>query len=123
MSDMQFCEAHVRAVKAETDLLGISFSIGEEEFAELGRSVLIDVGTEKSELLVSNRLRTYPFRGLNTMPTSTQMTGASFPAVSLAKVRNEQQQRWNRSWLHRRSNRLASEGDRPQKRSKDIVSE
>jgi hypothetical protein len=29
MSDMQFCKAQVRAVKAKTELLGISFSIGE----------------------------------------------------------------------------------------------
>jgi hypothetical protein len=29
MSDMQFCKAQVRAVKAKTDRLGISFSIGE----------------------------------------------------------------------------------------------
>ena len=29
MSDMQFCKEQVRAVKAKTDRLGISFSIGE----------------------------------------------------------------------------------------------
>jgi hypothetical protein len=32
MSDMQFCKAQVRAVKAKTDCRGISSSIGEGEF-------------------------------------------------------------------------------------------
>jgi hypothetical protein len=50
--------------------------------------VLIDVDDEKSELLVNNRLRTNPFRGLSTTPISIQMTEASVPAVSAEKVHN-----------------------------------
>jgi hypothetical protein len=48
--------------------------------------------------------RTYPFRGLNTMPTSTQMTGASFPVVSVARVLKLQQRRWSSGLLYRRQN-------------------
>jgi len=91
MSDMQFCEAQVRAVKAKTESLVIRFRSAKRNFAEPGQSVLIDVGTEKSELLVNNRLRAHPLRGPDTTPTSTQMMKASFPVVSVAKVRNVQQ--------------------------------
>jgi len=49
--------------------------------------------------------------------------GSSFSAVSVAKVLNVQRPKWNRSWLRRRPNRLASEGDGPPTRSKVIVSE
>jgi hypothetical protein len=83
---------------------------------------LIHVDTEKSELLVNNRFASYSFHGPNTTPTSTQMTAASFPVVSVAKVRKLRRPKWNSS-LRRRPNRLASEGDGPPKRSKVIVSE
>jgi len=39
MSDMQFCTAQVRAVKAKTDSLGISFSIGQEGVLQTLRCV------------------------------------------------------------------------------------
>jgi hypothetical protein len=86
--------------------------------------VLIHVDTEKSELLVNNRFAYVSvFGALNTTPTSIQMTDASFPVVSVVKVCNVQQPKWNKSWLGRRPNRLASEGGGPPKRSKVIVSE
>ena len=52
-----------------------------------------------------------------------QITEARFPVVSVAKVRNGLQPKWNRSWLLRRPNRLASEGDGRPKKSKEIVLE
>jgi hypothetical protein len=70
MSDMQFCEAQLRAVKAKTESLVISFSIGEEEFCRTRSERADRRGHEKSELLVNNRLRAHPFRGPNTTPTS-----------------------------------------------------
>jgi len=83
--------------------------------------VLIHVDTEKSELLVTTALRTYPFRGLNTMPTFTRMTEGRSPVVSVAKVRNVQRQRWSNSRLPRRPNQSTREGDGPPMRSKVIV--
>jgi hypothetical protein len=53
----------------------------------LGR-VLIHVDTDKSELLVNIRFAMYPFRELNTTRTFTRMMEASWPAASVAKVRN-----------------------------------
>lgn len=85
--------------------------------------MLIHVDTEKTELLVTTASHTYPSRGLSTTLTFTQMAGASFPVVSVAKVHIVQQPKWTRSWLRRRSNRLAREGDDPPNRSKVTVSE
>jgi len=36
MSDMQFCRASVRSVKAKTDCLGISFRLAKKEFCRPG---------------------------------------------------------------------------------------
>ena len=80
--------------------------------------VLIKVDTEKSELLVNNRFAYVSVSRAQHDATSAQMTGASFPVVSVAKVRNEQQPKYNRRWPLRRPNRLAREEDGPPKRSR-----
>jgi hypothetical protein len=46
---------------------------------------------------------------------------ASFPAASVVKVRNVQQQRWNSSPLHRRPNQFPCEECGPPKRSKAAI--
>jgi hypothetical protein len=84
--------------------------------------VLIHVGTEKSELLVNNRFAYVSFsRAQHDVHIYTN-DGSKLPVVSVARVRNVQLPKWNRTWLRRRLNRLASEADGPPKRSKVIVS-
>jgi hypothetical protein len=85
--------------------------------------VPIHVDTEKSESLVNNHFAYVSGSRAQHDLTSTQMTGASFPVVSVAKVLNLQRPKWNRGWPRRRPNRLASEGNGPPKRSKVIVLE
>jgi ATP-dependent exoDNAse (exonuclease V) alpha subunit len=72
---------------------------------------LIHVDTEKSELLINNRFAYVSVSRAQHDAHIYENDGSKLPVVSVAKVRNEQQPKWNRSWLRRRPNRLASEGD------------
>ena len=47
MTDMQFCKARVRSVKAKTDLLGISSSIGERGVLQTQVGVSASAGAEQ----------------------------------------------------------------------------
>ena len=90
------------------------FRSAKRDFAEPGRSALIDADAEKSELLANNRFTYVSVFTGSTRRTFSQLTEASFPEVSVARVLNVQQPKWTSNcWLRRRPNRFASEGERP----------
>ena len=66
------------------------------------------MGTEKSELLVNNRFACVSVSRAQHDAHIYTNDGASFPEVSVAKVRSVQLPKWNSSRLRRRPNQLAS---------------
>ena len=75
--------------------------------------MLIHVDTEKSELLVNNRFAYLSVSRAPYEPTSTQMTGASFPVVSVARVRGVERQRWSNKPAVAKTEPVSQRGGRP----------